>query len=110
MPMTMKTRRLFKFCSSTDRGIYFEMTDPANTTKEHIQELCDAIDIDGLSWKAIGHNLIAFFRDPMLCTEDDEDEEEEEEDEDEDDEEEKHLESLMSRLQQAGRLGEVRNA
>ena len=72
----------FKLQSVTKSAIFYEMTDPANTTREDIAALCKKIDIEDLTWKACGFNLIAFYREHtyLLKDEDEEDDEEEEED------------------------------
>jgi hypothetical protein len=62
-------------------GILYEMTDPNNTTQTEIQQLCDALHITGLTWRAFG-NLIWFWK----RRNNDEDDEESDEDEESDDE------------------------
>jgi hypothetical protein len=61
-------------------GILYEMTDPNNTTQTEIQQLCDALEIAGLTWRVFG-NLIWFWKSRNYNDDEDDDEEDEEDEE-----------------------------
>jgi len=70
----------FKQLEIKKMGILYEMADPKNTTRAEVQQLCDELDIKGLTWRGFG-NLLWFWK-PRNYEEDEEsDEESDEEDE-----------------------------
>ena len=68
----------FKQMDIRETGILYEMAVPKNTTQEEIQQLCDDLQIKGLTWHVFG-NLIWFWK----PRNDDDDEESDEESDEE---------------------------
>jgi hypothetical protein len=79
-PLKLFTEDLFEHVSASPSGITYKMLDPAHTSDEDIQTLCDELKITGLTWR-IDDDILFLYKDPDAFVLDDEEEEQSEDEE-----------------------------